>query len=417
MKLKGKLLLIDPGCRYIRMGVLEFHSDGAPELIYMKAYLSAGMNNGAVSSRKALAESMRQAYESLRGESGVDQFGEIWVGHSGQHIRSDNVTEESKLRHNVPVTARLERQMLGKAEMHIPSDYQLLHSFQQFSSLDGVRMSSSTGLVGTNLLSRYHLIFSRKAIINNMRAAFKDAGIRPSRFLFNGYSSALAVSQAEEINLGCLAIHIGHSTIDYIVFQEGQPFMTGSINDGWHRLIKDVAMGIHISTENAEKIIMSSGNAHDIDADHDAQLNVTTLFGDPSRLTRRQLAIIMASTIEEIFGQIRDELKNSICRGHIPGGVFLTGGGAMTRGITTAAMGIFAVQTRVEYPVLPWSTREYDPSWAPIIGMIREASEKVSPVKETAGMLAKIVVGTRELGKRMFPGSEEPGDPEGEPEK
>ena len=49
--------------------------------------------------------------------------------------------------------------------------------------------------------------------------------------------------------------------------------------------------------------------------------------------------------------------------------------------------------------------------------MICEASEKVSPVKETAGMLAKIVVGTRELGKRMFPGSEEPGDPEGEPEK
>ena len=278
-------------------------------------------------------------------------------------------------------------------------------------------MGSATGLVGTNLLSRYHLIFSRKAVINNLRAAFKDAGIQPSRFLFNGYTSALAVTQSEEISLGCLVIHLGHSTIDYIVYQEGQPFMTGSINDGWHRLIKDVAMGVHISTENAEKVMMSSGSAHDIDADQDGPLNVTTLFGDPSRLTRRQLSMIMAASIEEIFSQIRDELKNSICRGHIPGGVYLTGGGAMTRGITYTGMGIFGVQTRVEYPILPWGTREYEPGWAPIIGMVREASEKVSPVKQTAGVIAKLVDGTKELGKRMFPGSKDPDDPEGEPEK
>jgi len=417
MKLKGKLLLIDPGSRHIRMGILEFHSDGAPELTYLQAYPAAGMNNGAVSSRKELAQVMRTSYEKFRGESGVDQFGEIWVGHSGQHIRSDNVTEESKLRHNVPVTTRLEKQMLGKAEVHIPGDYQLLHSFQQFSSLDGVRMNSSVGLLGTNLLARYHLIFSRKAVLNNIRAAFKDAGIQPTRYLFNGYSAALAVCQAEETNLGCLAIHIGNSTIDYIVFQEGQPFMTGSINDGWQRLIKDVAMGIQISMENAEKIIKSSGSAHDIDADQDAQLDVKTLFGDPSRLTRRQLAVIMSASIEKIFSQIRDELKNAICRGHIPGGVFLTGGGAMTRGITNAAMGIFGVQSRVEYPVLPWSTREYDPGWAPVIGMIREASDKISPVQEINGVFAKILGGTRDLGKRMFPGSVEPNDPEGEPDE
>ncbi|MBN1295815.1 cell division protein FtsA [bacterium] len=416
MKIKGKLLIVDPGSRFIRMGVLEFHSDGAPELIFMKAYPSGGLNNGTVSSRKELADALRQAYESVRGESGSEQFGEIWVGHSGQHIRSDNATEESKIRHNVPVTARLEKQMLARAEMHIPSDYQLLHSFQQFSSLDGVRMRSAVGLVGTNLLSRYHLVFSRKAVINNIRAVFKDAGMAFARFVFNGYAAALSVCQSEEMNLGCLVIHLGQSTIDYVVFQEGQPFMTGSINDGWHRVIKDVAMGVHISIDNAEKVMVSSGNAHDIDAEQDGPLNVTTLFGDPSRLTRRQLAMIMSSSIEEVFAQVRDQLKNSICRGHLPGGVYLTGGGALTRGITYAATGIFGVQTRVEYPLLPWSNREFDPGWAPIIGMVREASEKASPVKPSDGVLTKIVDGTRELKKRMFP-NPPPGDPEGEPEK
>ncbi|MBN1879561.1 hypothetical protein JW823_05565 [bacterium] len=417
MRIKGKLLFIDPGFRYIRTGILDFHQDGAPELVFIKSYESAGINNGTVSSRQEFSAAMRKAFENLRRESGIESFGEIWIGHSGQHIRSDNVTEESKLRHNVPVTARLEKHMMKKAEIGIPSDYQLLHSFQQFSSLDGVRMSSASGLLGTNLLSRYHLIFSRKDIVNNLRAALKDAGILPSRFLFNGYTASLAVSHAEEINLGCLVIHLGHSTVDYIVFQEGQPFITGSINDGWQRVIRDVAMGVSLSVENAEKVMKSSGIAHDIEGNQDGPLNIPNLFGNPSPITRRQLAIIMSTVIEDLFSLVRDQLKNTICRGHLPGGVFLTGGGAMTRGITYSAMGIFGVHTRVEYPMLPWGNQEYEPGWAPIIGMAKEASEKVFPVQVPRDMTSRVVTSTSGFLKRMFPRSRVRTDPEGEPDK
>lgn len=417
MKIKGKLLFIDPGYRHIRTGILDFHPDGAPELVFTKSYDSAGINNGTISSRQEFSTAMRRAFESLRRDSGIDSFEEIWVGHSGQHIRSDNMTEESKLRHNVPVTARLEKHMMKKAEIGIPSDYQLLHSFQQFSSLDGVRMSSATGLLGTNLLSRYHLVFSRKDIINNLRAAFRDAGILPNRFLFNGYTASLAVSHAEEINLGCLVIHLGHSTVDYIVYQEGQPFMTGSINDGWQRVIRDVAMGVSLSVENAEKTMKSSGIAHDIDTNQDGPLNVPNLFGNPSPVTRRQLAVIMSSVIEDLFSLVRDQLKNTICRGHLPGGVFLTGGGAMTRGISYSAMGIFGVHTRVEFPTLPWLNREFDPGWAPIIGMAIEASEKVFPVQKSGKLSSRITGSTSSFLKRMFPKSRVKSDPEGEPEK
>jgi cell division protein FtsA len=417
MKLKGKLLLVDPGSRQIRMGILDFQNDGAPELVFVKNYESKGLNNGSVSSRSELATSLRRAYEQTRNESGIDSFGEIWVGHSGQCIRSDNVTEESKLRHNVPVTARLEKQMMKNAESRIPGDSQLLHSFQQFSSLDGIRMSSACGLLGTNLLSRYHVVFSRKDVINNLRAAFRDAGLMPTRFLFNGYTASLAVGHAEEFNLGCLVIHLGHTAIDYIVYQEGQPYSTGSLNDGWRRVIRDVAMGVSLSDENAEKVIKSSGVAHDIDTGQDSPLNVPNLFGNPSPVTRRQLAVIMSTTIDEIFTLVRDQLKNTICRGHLPGGVFLTGGGALTRGVAYSAMGVFGVHTRVEYPSLPWITREYEPGWAPLLGMAKEASEKVFPVRIPKKTTARIGYFTSGVVRRMFPKSVQSIDPEGEPEQ
>ncbi len=417
MSLKGKLLFIDPGSRFIRMGVLDFHSDGAPDLVFVNSYESKGINNGSVSSRGELSDSLRNAYEKCRSDSGISSFKEIWVGHSGQSVRSDNITEETKLGHNAPITARLEKQMMKNAESRIPVDSQLLHSFRQFLFLDGVQIESDSRLLGMNLLSRFHVVFSKKDVINNFRAAFREAGLRPSRFLFNGYTASLAVGHAEEFNLGCLVIHLGHSTVDYIVYQEGQPFITGSLNDGWRRVIREVAMGASLSDENAEKVIKDFGVAHDIDPGQDGALDVINLFGQTSQVTRRQLAIIMSATIEEIFSIIRDRLKDTICRGHLPGGIFLTGGGALTRGIAYAAVSVFGVHTRVEYPSLPWIKQEYEPEWAPLLGMAKEASENIFyvPIPEKTG--ARIGFFGSRIIKGMFPKSAQANDPEGEPEK
>ncbi|MGB3977338.1 MAG: cell division FtsA domain-containing protein [bacterium] len=417
MNLKGKLLLIDPGSRFIRMGVLDFHSDGAPDLVFVKAYESKGINNGSISSRGEFAAALRNAYENCRHDSGIGSFKEIWVGHSGQSTRSDNITEEAKLRHNVPITLRLEKQMMKNAESRIPGDSQLLHSFRQFLFLDGVKIESDSRLLGMNLLARYHVIFSKKDVINNFRAAFRDAGLKLSRFLFNGYTASLAVGHAEEFNLGCMVIHLGHSTVDYIVYQEGQPYITGSLNDGWRRVIREVAMGESLSDENAEKAIRDYGVAHDIDPSQDTTLDVINLFGETSQVTRRHLAIIMSATIEEIFTIIRDRLKDTICRGHLPGGILLTGGGALTRGIAYSAVSVFGVHTRVEYPSLPWIKQEYEPEWAPLLGMAKEASENIFYVPIPEKTSERIGFFGSRLFKRMFPKSAQDIDPEGEPEK
>ena len=65
MSLKGKLLFIDPGSRFIRMGVLDFHSDGAPDLVFVNSYESKGINNGSVSSRGELSDSLRKCNSAL----------------------------------------------------------------------------------------------------------------------------------------------------------------------------------------------------------------------------------------------------------------------------------------------------------------------------------------------------------------
>jgi cell division protein FtsA len=417
MKIGDRLLLIDPGYKHIRLGVLLFKNEAAPDLVYTESYESAGMNCGRVSSMDDFSNALRKAIEATRKESGFDSFAEIWVGHSGSHIGCDNVTEEDTLRNNTPVSRGLEKRLMKDAEKRIPGDAQLIHSFKQFTLLDGVRRDNVKDLIGSKIASRYHIVYSMKSVISNLRNAFGAAGMKPSYFLFNGYTASIAVGHREEFNLGCLVIHLGHTTVDYIVYQEGQPFLTGSVNDGWSNVIRDVAMELKISESDAEKAIFEYGVAHDLDTRQDMPLNIPNMFGETLQPTRRNLAQAMHARIIEVFTSVCDRLRDTICRGHIPGGIYLTGGGALTRGIAIPAMEVFGVHTRVGYPVLVQKGREYDPSWATILGMTREASGNISPVRIPHRPVSRAGYYLSDYLGRMFPRKKDKHDPESEPNK
>ncbi len=417
MKTGDKLLLIDPGFKNIHMGILLFEDIARPDLVYTNAFESSGMNCGRVSSLNDFSHAIRHAFESARKESGFDSFAEVWVGHSGEHIRYDNVTEEFTLKNNTPITERLEKQLMKKAEEHIPGDAQLIHSFKQFTLLDGVRMVNVKNMMGAKVASRYHVVFSLKNVISNLRKAFRSAGITPSRLLFNGYAASKAVAHEEEFKLGCLVIHLGHSTVDYIVYQEGKPFMSGSINDGWASVIRDVAMELKISEPDAEKAICDHGVAHNLDTAADIPLSITNLFDETQQPTKMNLAEAMNARIIELFNSVRDQLRNTICRGHIAGGVMLTGGGAMTQGIAHPAMEVFGVHARVEIPSLSWKARDFSPALAPIIGMTKEASHQITPVRIPQRPASRFKYYFSDYLGRMFPKKRDKNDPESEPSK
>ncbi len=417
MRSIGKLLLMDLGSKKVRTAVMSFEHDSRLSILFRKEIPSSGFIHGSIANLKDAAETIQSAVAMSLEGAHCRRFDEIWVGHSGEHIRSENVIAEQSLSYNHPVTRRIERKLKIRAEQSTPVDYQLIHSFRQFSSIDGIRRNSAIDLVGTNILSRFHLIYTRKTAINNIRNAFKMAGVMPARFIFNAFASSQSVLHSEEQYLGCLLIHIGASTCDYLVYQEGQPFLSGSVNDGWGRLTKDVAMGLQIPLETAERLIITEGTTYDITESDNGPLNVRTMSGDQSRLTRRHLAKIMRCAAEETLDRIQSLLKNFICRGHIPGGVCLTGGAAVTQGLIYNALETFGVPVRLGLPRLPWSQEEFPPDWAPIVGQAICAAQEYQPKIKADSFLEAATTKVSTLWKRMFPKAIDPHEPEGDPDQ
>jgi len=415
MKLVGSVLLLDLGSRKIHAAVITADEDVAFEIPFMGEFDSQGCHGGAVSDLNSAVSCIQEIVETCLEETQQKRFTQIWVGHSGRHIRSDNIAEVQSLAPNRAVTERLENQMQQRAEHHVPADHDLLHSFLRSSSIDGLQRDSAVGLMGTRLVSRFHMVYTRLAVLNNLKQVFQKAGYDVDRFVFNGYAASLAVLDNNEKFMGCLVVHLGSSTTDYVVYQEGQPFLCGSLSEGWSRMAKDVAVGVHIPIEQAEGLIKSDGSTTDILISEDRALDIRTFFGERSRLTRRHLAKIMGAAIDEILCEVRDNLKSTICRGHLPAGVIFTGGGATTNGLTYSAEHVFGVMAKVGDPLLPGKTQEFPPSWAAIIGLIMHAANEFKPKLRPETVYEYATFPVKSLWKKMFPGAKDPGDPEGEP--
>ncbi len=225
----------------------------------------------------------------------------------------------------------------------------------------------------------------------------------------------MGVVGGEERSLGCMVLHIGATTCDYIVYQEGEPFISGSTNEGWSRLARDIAMAIQIPLDKAEDLMVNSGSTFDMGDGDEIPLNVKTLFGDPSRLTQRHLVKIMSCAAEEILVTIREQLKHTICRGHLSGGIIITGGGANTRGLVHSCNEIFGVPVRIGHPVLPWNPDEFHPDWSPIIGTAVLAAQEFTPRLRPESVGEWVTGPFMALCKRMFPSAKDPREPEGEP--
>jgi len=414
MKRVGSVLLMDINNRKIRTAVISADKHSTFDILHIGEYDSGGFNSGAVSDLSNAVKSVKSAITSTLDEAGLKKTPEIWVGHSGSHVRSDNIAEIDTLTSNRVVTDRQENRIKLRVSKQVPAGHYPLHSFLRSSSLDGITTRSAVGLTGNRLVTRFHLVYTRIAVINNLKQVFQKAGFNVNRFVFSGYSSSLSVIDNDERVMGCLVLNIGHTTCDYIVYQEGRPFLCGSLNEGWSRLVKDVAVGVQINIDRAEALMQSEGSASDILVGEDSPLSVKTFFGEQSRLTRRHLAKIMGCAVEEMFGTIRDNLKGSVCRGHLPAGIVLTGKGATLNGMTYCAEKVFGVMARVGDPVFPGKNRSFSPVWSNLSGLVVHAFSEYHPTVRPETLQECIVYAAQSAWNHMFPSAKDPREPEGE---
>jgi cell division protein FtsA len=296
----------------------------------------------------------------------------------------------------------------------LPPDREVLHLLpQEFILDDQAGIHDPIGMVGNKLEVNLHLSTCSGGVAQSVVTCANRAGLEVADTIYEGIAAAEAVLSADERELGVCVADIGSSTTELAVFFEGSIAHTAVLPIGGDHFTNDLAVGLHVSVEEAEELKRLYGNCvvtavpQGNEIEVGGNLTFGSLGGTPAgggqapRLVRQRfLAEILEPRARELFTMLRDNLRQGGVLEALGAGCVLTGGGALLTGLLDNAESLLRVPTRVGSPV-PLSRMPAElarPEFSAAIGMLLYTHRtQVRRASEEQGLRAKL--------KAIFAGS------------
>jgi cell division protein FtsA len=352
----------------IAEGVLRYRGHGLEASRGMRKGLIAELNPAFQAINRAALAAERTAKAII--ESAV-------VGIGGVHVKGINsrggISMGSRMKE---ITREEVRAAVDRARsVPLPPDREVMHLLpQEFILDDQPGIHDPIGMVGNRLEVNLHLSTCSGGIAQSVITCANRAGLEVLDTVYEGIAAAESVLSADERELGVCIADIGASTTELAVFFEGSIAHTSVLPIGGDHFTNDLAVGLHVSVEEAEELKRLYGNCVVTSVPTLSEIEIGGRDpSQPSRIVRQRfLAEILEPRAREFFTMLRDDLRQGGVLEALGAGCVLTGGGANLAGLLDNAESLLRVPARIGSPV-PLSRMPHElarPEFAAAIGML-----------------------------------------------
>src|SRR5205814_8189683 len=117
------------------------------------------------------------------------------------------------------------------------------------------------GMTGVRLEVETHIVTGSTTAIKNLSKCVSEVGCDIAGIVFCGLASSESILSDTEKELGVILVDIGGGTTDIAIFVEGALSYSAVIPIGAINITKDLAAGLRVSLESAEKIKLYLGES------------------------------------------------------------------------------------------------------------------------------------------------------------
>ena len=369
-----------------KVGTVIAAGDGAGSLriIGVGSTPSRGIKRGVVVDVEETVAAIQHSVERAAHMAGVKVEGVI-VGVTGDHIESSNRHSAVTVAGGQGAISRDDvRRVLQAAALEVPRDREIIHSLPRTFTVDGHGgVRRPIGMTGQKLEVETHIVTGKAPYLQNAVQCVERAGLKVEALVLEPIATAEAVTTLDEREMGVILIDIGGGTSDIAVFHDGSIVYSGVLPVGGNHVTRDIAIGLRTPFEVAEDLKLESGAATREMIPHGEALEIMMSgTNERLRIPRAILGEIIEARMSELFELAREMMHRSGARKRLPGGVILSGGGALLPGAIELANSVFAMPVRLGYPhgVTGWSDQVATPQLATGVGLCRFAlTQRQSP--------------------------------------
>ena len=314
-----------------------------------------GMKFGVVSNWEALSQSIRNSVAQAEKTAGkkvsevtlaVNNYGMV-----GTTIQSETATSRSDLQITEMDIEKINIASKEKLRSTIKKDLDngIVWSAPISYKIDGeLNYSDPLDMVGNKIETETLFITSKTKHTNDFVRAAEKAGLDIAEVL----PSPIAISCIPQISrvamrAGAALVNIGYETTTIMLYQNEIPISFEIFKIGSNDITNDIAVGLKVSVEEAEKI----------------KLGEIKKFSSPS------LDNIIRNRVNQILELIEKHIVKYLGHRYLPGGLILTGGGSKIANLDNIVKANLQLPVSIITPVTTSKISIKDQKWAVAYGL------------------------------------------------
>ena len=376
---------IDIGTTKIAVIIAEIDNESINILGFGESN-SEGLRRGIVVNIDKTSNAIEEAITKAEEQADIE-IDSAFIGITGEHVKGINCSGTITISNNEymnpageKITKEDIKKVLESAEaINLPPQRKILHTLsREFKVDDNPNIINPEGLSGHRLEANVHLVTIARNIETDLKTCLERVGIEFNGLILEPLASASSVLDNHEKQLGVALIDIGGGTTDIIIYNNKSVLHTAAIPLGGESLTNDIALGLTITLEQAEKLKCKHGLAKESLASDENNIIIAGTNGrNDSKISQRELSAIIEARMKEIFVLTKSEIRKVENECHLNFGVVITGGGSNLENIEDLAMEVFELDAQKG---IPNSINGIDdiinnPRYATTIGLIKYIAE------------------------------------------
>lgn len=238
--------------------------------------------------------------------------------------------------------------------LKLSPNHLVLHNIIKEFFVDDIGdIQNPVGVTGNRLEVSTLVIEAFAPHVQLLLKCLRKAGADVGGLIFNALASGQAVLTRRQKELGVLLIDFGFGTTSMIVYEENKILHGKSFPIGFRHLTNDIAIGLKIPIEIAEKVKLKYGYALARDVSRREMINLGEFdSSNTNEIPRRFLAEIIEIRLVELLDLINNELKSLGRNIQLPAGIVVTGGGVKLSGVTDLVRQVLKLPVQMGLPDL-----------------------------------------------------------------
>lgn len=348
---------IDIGTYQVKVVIVRMprknEAKALPQIVGTGFSESRGLRHGYIINETDVIKGIRAAVSQAEKAAGVTvsrAFLSIGgIGLDEIHSRGEVITSRADSEITQPDIEKAMQDSEERIEDKIPNR-KILHAIPLSFTIDGEKvMGRPHGMKGTKLEVEALFISCFEQHLNDLVQAVEAAGIVVDDVMASPLAGSLVMLTKAQKRAGCVLANIGAETVSIVVFENSVPISLKVFPIGSTDITNDIALGLKVPLEEAEKIKR----------------------GNPTATTysKRRLDEIIGARLSDIFELIDVHLKKIRRDGLLPAGVIITGGGSGIATIQDLARAALRLPSRIATLDPGQNGKVRDASWAVAYGL------------------------------------------------